>query len=227
MSIQVLVVDDERQLTDAVASYFVAEGFTVDVAYDGQQALDLISTKDPELIVLDLMLPRVDGLEVCRQLRQHSDAYVIMLTAKDDEIDKVLGLSIGADDYLVKPFSPRELIARARAMLRRPRVTTRDTTQVLRFKNLEIDEESRRAMQDGIELTLTRTEFDLLATLVSRPKAAFTRQQIIEEVWGTDWFGDDHMVDVHVGHIRAKLNDDPNEPRYIRTVRGVGYGMAE
>ena len=170
------------------------------------------------------MLPGFDGVEVCRQVRQFTDAYVIMLTARDEEVDKVVGLSVGADDYLVKPFSPRELIARVRAMLRRPRAVP-VSPSVTTVGDLVVDEESRTVTVAGAPVELTRTEFDLLATMAARPRLAFSRRQLIDAVWGADWFGDEHLVDVHVGHLRRKLGDDASEPRYVRTVRGVGYGM--
>jgi DNA-binding response OmpR family regulator len=171
-----------------------------------------------------VMLPGFDGVEVCRRIRQFSDAYIIMLTARDEEVDKIVGLSVGADDYLVKPFSPRELIARVRAMLRRPR-SPAVSPAVTTIGDLAIDEESRKVAVAGAPVELTRTEFDLLATMVARPRLAFSRRQLIDSVWGSDWYGDEHLVDVHVGHLRRKLGDDANEPRYVRTVRGVGYGL--
>ena len=182
---------------------------------------------DSDLVVLDIMLPGFDGLEVCRQLRTFTDCYVIMLTARDDEIDKVIGLSVGADDYLVKPFSPRELTARIRAMLRRPRTIGQDSTgqHARLFGPMRLDPDARKVWLDDVELELTRTEFDLLESLTSAPKRAFTRRQLIDAVWGSDWYGDEHIVDVHVGHLRKKLEDDAAAPRFIRTVRGVGYGM--
>ena len=225
--LRVLVVDDEVPLTAVVSSYIEREGFVVDVAHTGPDAVDAARTGKPALIILDIMLPGFDGIEVCRQVRQFSDAYVIMLTAREDEVDKVLGLSIGADDYLVKPFSPRELIARVRAMLRRPRLSPFDgPSRVLELGPLAVDTESRSTTVDGVEIPLTRTEFDILAAMIERPRAALTRRQLIEAVWGPDWYGDEHVVDVHVGHLRTKLGDDASEPRFIRTVRGVGYGMA-
>lgn len=225
--LRVLVVDDEVPLTAVVSSYLEREGFVVDVAHTGPDAVDAARTGKPALIILDIMLPGFDGIEVCRQVRQFSDAYVIMLTAREDEVDKVLGLSIGADDYLVKPFSPRELIARVRAMLRRPRLSPFDgPSRVLELGPLAVDTESRSTTVDGVEIPLTRTEFDILAAMIERPRAALTRRQLIEAVWGPDWYGDEHVVDVHVGHLRTKLGDDASEPRFIRTVRGVGYGMA-
>jgi DNA-binding response OmpR family regulator len=232
--LRVLVVDDEVALAGVVASYLEREGFAVDLAYDGPAAVAAAREHHPDLVVLDVMLPGFDGIEVCRQLRGFSDAYIIMLTARDEEVDKVVGLSVGADDYLVKPFSPRELIARVRAMLRRPRSVTGTNvssettldTRPLQVGGLLVDTVAHTASLDGASIDLTRTEFDLMATLAARPRAAFTRRQLIDAVWGPEWYGDEHVVDVHVGHLRRKLRDDASNPTYIRTVRGVGYGMA-
>ena len=224
VQLTVLVVDDEIALAGVVTGYLEREGFTVVQAYDGPTAVELARTTHPDLIVLDVMLPGFDGVEVCRQVRQFTDAYIIMLTARDEEVDKVVGLSVGADDYLVKPFSPRELIARVRAMLRRPRSVPVDPA-IITIGDLAVDEESRTVSVAGAPVELTRTEFDLLATLATRPRLAFSRRQLIDAVWGSDWFGDEHLVDVHVGHLRRKLGDDASEARYIRTLRGVGYGM--
>ncbi|MEZ5117503.1 MAG: response regulator transcription factor [Candidatus Nanopelagicales bacterium] len=225
----VLVVDDEVPLTEVVAGYLRREGFAVSAVHDGPSAVAAARDTEPDLVVLDLMLPGFDGFEVCRQLRRFTDAYVLMLTARDDEVDKVVGLSVGADDYLVKPFSPRELVARVHALLRRPR-TTRSSAGTAgdagtRLGDLVVDVEARTVSVDGRPVELTRTEFDLLAAMVSRPRAALSRQQLIEAVWGGQWFGDEHVVDVHIGHLRRKLGDDADVPRYIRTIRGVGYGM--
>ena len=221
----VLVVDDEVPLAAIVASYLVREGFTVVQAHDGPTAVDMAQLHTPDLIVLDVMLPGFDGVEVCRRVRAFTDAYIIMLTARDEELDKIVGLSVGADDYLVKPFSPRELIARVRAMLRRPRASSATPAILRTIGDLVINEEARTVTASSESVDLTRTEFDLLAALAARPRAAFTRRQLIDEVWGSDWFGDEHLVDVHIGHLRHKLGDNANEPRYVRTVRGVGYGM--
>lgn len=225
--LRVLVVDDEVPLTGVVSSYLVREGFDVSVAHSGPDAVESARELGPVLIVLDVMLPGFDGIEACRRIRQFSDAYIIMLTARDEEVDKVLGLSMGADDYLVKPFSPRELIARVRAMLRRPRASSTDGLSAERIEvgGLSLDAEARTLHVDGSLTEVTRTEFDLLAVMASRPRAALTRRQLIEAVWGPGWFGDEHVVDVHIGHLRTKLGDDASEPRFIRTVRGVGYGM--
>jgi DNA-binding response OmpR family regulator len=186
----------------------------------------------PDLVVLDIMLPGFDGIEVCRQLRTFTDAYVIMLTARDEEIDKIVGLSVGADDYLVKPFSPRELVARIRAMLRRPRAVAGSAAGVaeqdaapLECGALSIDTVARSVHVSGQSVETTRTEFDLLAALAARPRAAFTRRQLLDAVWGDGWYGDEHVVDVHIAHLRRKLGDDADNPRYVRRVRGVGYGL--
>ena len=223
---QVLVVEDEVDLARVIAGYLQNEGFTVRQAHTGPDAVALAQQESPALIVLDLMLPGFDGIEVCRQVRTFSDCYIIMLTARDDEIDKVLGLSMGADDYLVKPFSPRELMARVRAMLRRPRqVASSPAAPHRQLADLDVDPEARKVWVSGAEIDLTRTEFDLLDALSEQPRRAFTRRQLIDHVWGEAWYGDEHIVDVHVGHLRKKLGDDAGTPRFIRTVRGIGYGM--
>ncbi|MDP1879280.1 MAG: response regulator transcription factor [Actinomycetota bacterium] len=223
--VRVLVVDDERPLVRVITSYLEREGFEVLQAFDGTSAVEIARTEDPGLLLLDLMLPGIDGIEVCRQVRQFSDAYVIILTARDEEVDKVVGLSVGADDYLVKPFSPRELIARIRAMLRRPRHSHLPAAETVTIGDLVVDLEARTVEVAGQPVELTRTEFDILAAMASRPRAALPRRQLIDEVWGSDWYGDEHVVDVHVGHLRRKLGDDAAEPRFIRTVRGIGYGL--
>jgi DNA-binding response OmpR family regulator len=224
--LKVLVVDDEVPLTGVVGSYLEREGFDVAVAHTGPDAVARARADSPVLIVLDIMLPGFDGIEACRQIRQFSDAYIIMLTARDEEMDKVLGLSMGADDYLVKPFSPRELIARVRAMLRRPRAAPdSDTTELYTIGALTMDAQGRTLTLDGNEIELTRTEFDLLAAMMAHPRAVLTRRKLIDAVWGPGWYGDEHVVDVHIGHVREKIGDAASEPRFIRTVRGVGYGM--
>jgi DNA-binding response OmpR family regulator len=227
----VLVVEDETELATVVASYFEREGFLVDTAYDGPTGVEKARSGTPDLIVLDLMLPGFDGIEVCRQVRTFSDAYVLMLTARDEEVDKVVGFAVGADDYLVKPFSPRELIARATAILRRPRnqgpgsALAIPSTQ-LHFGNLMIDSDARVVRVDSVVVDLTRTEFDLLEILAERPKTVFSRRQLLESVWGGDWYGEIHVVDVHIGHLRKKLATAGLAEEVIRTVRGIGYGLA-
>ena len=226
-----LVVDDEVPLADVVASYLRRDHFEVTVCHSGAEALTAARDVDPDVVVLDLGLPGIDGLEVCRQLRTFSDAYVVMLTARDSEVDTIVGLSVGADDYLTKPFSPRELVARIRAMLRRPRSVAapvphgRGEEPPRVFGPLAIDLAGREAFLDGEPIALTRTEFDILAALSSRPGVVWSRRQLIDAVWGEPWVGNDHLVDVHVGHVRRKLGDDPADPRFLHTVRGVGYRM--
>jgi DNA-binding response OmpR family regulator len=220
-----LVVDDEPPLLQVVSGYLTREGFDVVTATDGESAVARAREHRPDVVVLDLMLPGIDGVEVCRRIRSFSDAYVIMLTARSDEVDKLVGLSVGADDYLTKPFSPRELVARVRAMLRRPRVPEHPDAEVLRFGELEVDPAAREVRVAGRPVELTRTEFDLLDTLSAQPRVVFSRRQLLEHVWSGEWYGDDHVIDVHVGNLRRKLGDDAGHPRYIRTVRGVGYRM--
>ncbi len=224
--LRALVVDDERPLVGIVSSYLEREGFDVHPAYDGEQAVELARSLDPDVIVLDLMLPGNDGVEACRRIRSFSDAYVVMLTAKAEDVDKIVGLSTGADDYLTKPFSPGELVARVRAMLRRPRTGMgTETDEVRRFGPLELDVAAHEVRLDGAVVALTPLEFSLLETLSSEPRVAFSRVQLLERVWGPGWFGDAHVVDVHVANLRSKLGDDPAAPRFVQTVRGVGYRM--
>jgi two-component system, OmpR family, alkaline phosphatase synthesis response regulator PhoP len=229
---RILVVDDETALVELVRSYLEREHYEVLTAADGRTALDLARSVQPDLIVLDVMLPILDGIEVCRQLRQFSDAYVIMLTARAEELDKILGLTVGADDYLTKPFSPRELVARIKALLRRPRQTaTRlhsdteppdDTPAPLHWDDLTIDEALHEVTLHGQPVELTAREFALLLTLAQHPGRVFTRPQLLERVWG-DAYYDEHVVDVHIGNLRKKLEADPAHPQYLETVRGVGY----
>ena len=225
--LRVLVVDDEEPLAELVGSYLEREGFAVSIAGDGEGAVALARELNPSVIVLDLMLPTLDGIEACRQIREFSDAYIVMLTAKAEEADKIVGLSTGADDYVTKPFSPPELVARIRAMLRRPRAVGGPSTETLTVGSLTIDTAAREAQVDGKTVELTKLEFDLLAVLASEPRVAFSRRQLLERVWGGDWFGDDHVVDVHLANARRKLGDDATSPRFIRTVRGVGYRIGE
>jgi DNA-binding response OmpR family regulator len=220
-----LVIDDERALASVVASYLERDGFDVHLAFDGPEGLDSARSVDPDVVILDLGLPGMDGVEVCRQLRTFSDCYVVILTARTDEIDTLIGLSVGADDYMTKPFSPRELMARITALLRRPRRAdpTPASAEPLTLGDLTVDLEAREVHLDGALVPLTRTEFDVLSTLAKSPNRVFSRRALIEEVWGATWVGDEHLVDVHVLHVRQKLGDTVAEQRFIRTVRGVGY----
>ncbi|MCX2711162.1 response regulator transcription factor [Mycolicibacterium sp. J2] len=229
-TLRALIVDDEVPLTTVVASYLVKNGFEVHTAHDGPAGLAQARTVDPDVVVLDVGLPGMDGFEVCRQLRMFSDAYLVMLTARDTEVDTVVGLSVGADDYVTKPFSPRELVARIHAMLRRPRRDTREPDPGAphpprTIGELRVDVGSREVHLGEQEIPLTRTEFDILAALSARPGQVLGRRQLIEAVWGDNWVGNDNIVDVHIGHLRRKLGDDPAQPRYVTTVRGVGYRM--
>lgn len=223
-SATILVVDDEEPIVDLVASYLSAEGFIVQRAHDGLSALNLARNMRPDLIVLDVMLPGIDGLEVCRRLQQENPVYILMLTARAEEVDKLIGLSIGADDYLTKPFSPRELVARVKAILRRQRQPADQISErpVLQFDRLVIHPERREVWRDQVLVELTPREFDLLYALASYPGRVFTREELLQRVWGRDFAGIDRVVDVHVGVLRRKLEDDP-AAGLIQTVRGVGY----
>jgi len=221
----VLIVDDEAPLAGVIASYFERDGFETAVVGDGDAALARVRAWNPAVVVLDLGLPGMDGLEACHRMRALSDCYIVILTARADEGHKLLGLSNGADDYMTKPFSPRELLARVRAMQRRPRTSRPAPTEPVAFGQLLLDVGAREVHVGGVPVDLTRTEFDVLAALASRPRGVWARRQLIEEVWGEGWVGDEHLVDVHIGHLRRKLGDDPSRPRFVRTVRGVGYSI--
>jgi len=226
MTVRVLIVEDEKNLVKLLRGYLERDAYEVHEALDGEVALEVARRVDPDLVVLDWMLPKLDGAEVLRELRRFSDAYVIMLTARTEEVDRIVGLSIGADDYLSKPFSPGELVARIKAMLRRPRGATRgvsDEEAPLEFGELTIDSARREVRLRGEEIPLTVLEFDLLNALASRPGFVFARSQVLERVWGEGYFGGEHVVDVHVAKLRKKIEDDPANPRYVQTVRGVGY----
>jgi DNA-binding response OmpR family regulator len=216
----VLVVEDDPTVAEIVAGYLDRAGYAVDRAEDGPAALARAAERWPDLVVLDLMLPGMDGLEVCRRMRDQGPVPVIMLTARGDEDDRILGLEVGADDYVTKPFSPRELVLRVESVLRRTR--PRAETHPLRSAGLAIDPAARRATKNGAELALTLREFDLLAFLLRNPGRAYSREDLMREVWGWD-FGDLSTVTVHVRRLRGKIEDDPARPRLIQTVWGVGY----
>ena len=220
--VRALVVEDDRPMATLIGSYLEREGYEVRLSHDGYEAVRLARELDPDVVILDLGLPGLDGVEVCRQLRTFSDAYVVMVTARTDEVDTLVGLSVGADDYMSKPFSPRELVARLRAMLRRPRQLPggSDASELRTFGDLAIDPVGRDVWLSGEPVSLTRTEFDVLAVLSDRPRMAFSRRQLIDRVWGETWVGDEHLVDVHVGHLRRKLGAD-----VLRTVQGIGYAF--
>lgn len=220
---RVLVVDDDPTVAEVVTGYLERAGFAVEHAADGADGLRRAGERRPDLVVLDLMLPGVDGLEVCRRLRGTGPVPVIMLTARGDEEDRILGLEVGADDYVTKPFSPRELVLRVESVLRRSRAATAvEPREVLRAGELTVDPATRRATRAGIELALTLREFDLLAYFLRHPGRAHSREELMRSVWGWD-FGDLSTVTVHVRRLRAKIEDDPARPALIRTVWGVGY----
>jgi len=217
---KILVVEDERPILELVTAYLRNEGYQVFTAQDGPAGLKAARTLKPDLLVLDIMLPGMDGLELLTRLRRESDAYVILLTARSEETDKIVGLSMGADDYLTKPFSPRELVARVKAALRRLRSGGRAAAApTLAFHHVRIDTGRRQVWVDDEPVELTTTEFDLLRTLAEHRSLVLSREQLLEQVWGHDFYGEERVVDVHIGHIRQKLGDD----RFIVTVRGVGY----
>jgi DNA-binding response OmpR family regulator len=232
-----VVIEDDPDVRALLVELLQQSGFSVTDCSAGTDGLRAVRDRDPDLVTLDLNLPDLDGIEVCRRLRETSEAYVIMLTARPDEIDRLVGLETGADDYLTKPFSPRELRARVAAMMRRPRrrataaapeqaaPAPADQSEIMRLGELEVDLEGRLAHLSGSELPLTRIEFDLLATLLSGPRRVWPRETLLRTVWGTEWAGDGHLVEVHMGNLRRKLGDDPRNGRYIRTVRGVGYRL--
>ncbi len=220
MSAKILIIDDEQSILNLVTAFLRPEGYQIEVALDGSSGLQAAQTFKPDLIVLDIMLPGMDGLELLARLRRESDVYVIMLTAKNEETDKIVGLSVGADDYLTKPFSPRELVARIKAALRRLQAgSDLPESQLLRYQHLRIDLAARRVWVHEQEVELTSTEFDLLKTLAAHPGMVLSREQLLEQVWGQDFFGEIRVVDVHLGHVRQKLGSQHG----IVTVRGVGY----
>ena len=219
-NVKILVVDDEESILDLVTAYLRQEGYEVYAAMDGPAGLKAARAFKPDLVVLDVMLPGMDGIELLTRLRRESDVYVIMLTAKSEETDKIVGLSVGADDYLTKPFSPRELVARVKAALRRLRSGTgAQDTSTLAFRRVRLDTGRRQVWLDDEPVELTTTEFDLLKTLAEHRGRVLSREQLLQQVWGYDFYGEERVVDVHIGHIRQKLGDG----RLIVTVRGVGY----
>ncbi|MFC4902520.1 response regulator transcription factor [Kocuria oceani] len=220
---RVLVVDDEKPLAQMIATYLTRAGYDVATAHTGPEAVETARAQAPDVVVLDLGLPGLDGIEVCRRIRGFSECYVLMLTARGDEDDKLSGLATGADDYITKPFSVRELVARVAAVLRRPRTTVTAVEPARVFGELTVDLTAHEARVGGEPVALTRTEFDLLAALTARPQQALTRRQLIDTVWDPAWVGDERIVDVHIGHLRRKLGED--QATFIDTVRGVGYRM--
>jgi len=224
MSQKILVVDDEPHIVELVKYNLLQEGFDVLSAYDGSEALARARQHHPDLVILDIMLPYIDGLEVCRQIRRESSVPIIMLTAKDGELERVVGLEIGADDYVTKPFSPRELVARVRAILRR---TTKDAgpgpEEPLTSGGLTLNPVTHEVLLNGRSIELTAKEFELLKLLLGHPNRVFTRDFLLEHIWGYDYYGSTRTVDMHISRLREKIEDDPASPTFIVTVRGVGY----
>ena len=225
MDKKILIVDDEKSIVDILKFNLKRDGYTVLEAYDGQEGYDMALSQKPDLILLDVMLPKMDGFEVCKKLREHLSTPIIMLTARIEEIDKVLGLELGADDYITKPFSIRELMARVKANLRRtvPEGITSSNERTLVYQSLTIDVERYEAKKNGEVLDLTLREFEILKFLASQPDKIFSRETLLEKVWGYEYYGDVRTVDVTVRRLREKIEDNPAEPVFILTKRGVGY----
>jgi len=224
---KILIIEDEKSISDIIKFNLAKEGFVVDTAYDGAEGLEKALNGSPDLILLDVMLPKMDGFSVCKKIREKSVVPVIMLTAKEEEVDKVLGLELGADDYITKPFGMRELLARIKANIRRADIIMgegQETAENVReFGNLTIDLNRYEIRKNGLALELTLREFELLKYLAERENKVFSREQLLEEVWGYEYYGDIRTVDVTVRRLREKLEDDPGNPKYIMTKRGIGY----
>jgi two-component system, OmpR family, phosphate regulon response regulator PhoB len=228
MAEKILLVDDEEMIVESIEYALLQEGYDVIRASNGNEALQQIQLQKPNLVVLDLMLPQLSGLEVCRLLRrEHNDIPVIMLTAKGEEIDRVIGLEVGADDYLVKPFSLRELVARIKALLRRSKVVEVDhsKTKVYQHSDLMVNLSEHRVTVEERPVELSPKEFKILAMLISMPGRVFSREELLEQVWGLDFYGDTKTVDVHIRWLREKIEKDPSTPRFVQTVRGFGYRL--
>jgi DNA-binding response OmpR family regulator len=224
----ILIVEDDKKTASLITLYFEREGFQTIVAYDGLQALELAQRHNPIFVILDLMLPMVDGWEVCRQLRQSSDVPILILSAREEEVDRVSGLTLGADDYVVKPFSPRELVARVKAILRRGRQATTKDKKLLSFEGLILDQEKRKVTLNGNPVLVTPHEFNLLQALMYSPGKVFTRDELLAHIYPRhEAIVIDRVIDVHIGKLRQKIEKDPANPKYILTVRGIGYQFIE
>ena len=223
MATQILVVDDEKMIVKGVKYALEHDGNEVDAAYDGETALDMIKNKEYDLVILDVMLPKLDGIQVCQTVREFSDVPIMMLTAKSEDMDKILGLEYGADDYMTKPFNILELKARAKAILRRTHSVQQKKENVLEVHGLRIDFDSRTVFVENREVNLTAKEFDLLELLVMNPNKVYSRENLLNLVWGYEYPGDVRTVDVHVRRLREKIEPNPSEPKYVHTKWGVGY----
>ena len=220
---KILVVEDDKKTSELVRLYLENDGYQVLAAYSGDRALEMARSERPDLIVLDLLLPQIDGLEVCRTLRAESEVPIVMLTARTTERDKLTGLDLGADDYLTKPFSPRELAARVRAVLRRAQETPQPRERQATFGELTIDFPSQKVSVGGKDISLTPAEFRLLAALAAEPGRVFSRAQLIDKAFGYEFEGFERTIDVHIANLRKKVEPDPKNPRYIKSVYGMGY----
>jgi DNA-binding response OmpR family regulator len=228
MADQILIVEDDKKTASLLSLYLEREGFQTIVAYDGQQALELAQSHKPYFVILDLMLPRVDGWEVCRRLRQSSDVPILILTARGEEVDRISGLTLCADDYVVKPFSPREIVARVKAILRRGRLGRVAGKKILVFEDLRVDLEKYKVTLSGQLIPLTPHEFRLLQTLMTHPGRVFSRDELLDHLYPhQEAIVVDRVIDVHIGKLRQKIEKDPSNPQYIRTVRGIGYRFAD
>lgn len=224
----IVLIDDDPFITEPLSRALTQNNYTVHVAHDGRSGLALALEKSPDLVLLDVLMPEMDGWDVCRQLRKQSPVPILMLTALGEEIDRILGLELGADDYLTKPFSTRELLARIKAMLRRVELDqATPNTSMLMIGDIQVNLATRQAWKMNNLLSLRLKEFELLSLLMTRPGEVITRAEIFDEVWGTDWLGDTRTLDVHIRWLREKIEDDPSTPHYIRTVRGIGYRFIE
>ncbi|HEY4743383.1 MAG TPA: response regulator transcription factor [Desulfuromonadaceae bacterium] len=222
----VLIVEDDRNTAALVATYLEREGFSTVMVHDGGQAIETAGTCDPVFVILDIMLPNLDGWAICRALRERSNIPVLILTAREEEVDRVAGLAMGADDYVVKPFSPRELVERVKAILRRSRPVS-SAAPVLAFAGLELDSEKHRVTRDGRLVPLTSWEYKLLHTLMSSPGRAFSREELLSQCYQNSEAVIDRVIDVHIGKLRQKIEDDPSRPCFILTVRGHGYSFSD
>ncbi len=228
MAKKVLVVDDEKLIVKGIRFSLEQDGMEVDCAYDGQEALDMATACNYDMILLDVMLPKMDGFEVCQAIREFSNVPIVMLTAKNDDMDKILGLDYGADDYITKPFNILEVKARIKAIMRRTAITagpdkSADSSNIIEDGDIVLDMHNRRVTICGVEYSLTSKEFDLLHLLVTHPKQVFSREDLLTTIWGDDYPGDERTVDVHVRRLREKIEPNPKEPKYVRTKWGVGY----
>lgn len=226
MAKKILVVDDEKKIVEILKAYLEKEGFLVIVAYDGKVALDMVKKELPDLVILDIMLPEISGWDVCRELRKDTNTPVIMLTALDDTTDKIVGLELGADDYVTKPFDPKEVISRVRAVLRRTESTTA-LKSIIKLGDITIDIDKHTIRKDTTPVDFTALEFDILRVLAESPGRVFSRSQLLDKIQGDSWEGYERTIDSHIKNIRKKLNVEPEHPGYIATVYGVGYKLAE